>query len=164
MIAFTVLGLLMAGGFQIFRFFTGRQVANISSRFHLQMEVRRALVNLYGEAQEGIELLKPDPGSTLPYMVLRDQVNNLRLIFLRRDSTLSEKNGFDTFRLYSVLYDIKTGRCSPVREILSGLRAMNFTAHGFGSVVVSGTLTEGQMSYAFLNQIRLKNVFSEEGR
>ncbi|NLI78240.1 MAG: prepilin-type N-terminal cleavage/methylation domain-containing protein [Candidatus Riflebacteria bacterium] len=164
MVAFFVLGMLMGGCFQLFSFFTGKQVANISARFQLQMEVRRALVNLYGEAQEGIEVLKPDPGSTLPYLVLRDLVNDLHLIFLRKDDKLTEKNGSDTFRLWSVVYNIEKGTCREPHEILSGIRTMNFTAHGFGSVVVSGTLQEGQARYSFLNMIRLKNVFSEEGK
>jgi len=164
MVALTVLGLMLGGSFRLFSFFTGKKVGNISARLQLQMETRRALVNIYSEAQEGIEVLKPDPGATLPYMVLRDLINNLHLIYMRKDQALTAKNGSDTFKLFSVVYDIAKDHCSDPHEILNGLSSMNFTSHGFGAVLVTGTLRDGELKYSFVNMIRLKNVSSEEGK
>lgn len=164
LISLTLLGLVLGGAFRLFAFFTGPKVANISARLQLQMETRRALVNLYSEAQEGIEVLKPDPGATLPYLVLRDLVNNLHFIFLKKDAVLTEKVGSDIFRLYSVVYDVTKAQSSQAHELLSGLSSMNFTSHGFGAFLVTGTLREGEMKYSFINMIRLKNVSTDEGK
>ena len=157
-----ILVFLLIGCFQLFRTFTGKKFSNISARLTLQMEARRALVNIYMQAQEGIEILKPDPGSTLPFLVLRDLVNDIHFFFLQKDKIASEKEKSDMFRLYSVVYDIQKNTCSTPHEILANVKKINFTAHGFGEIYISGTLREGEASFSLINMIRLRNACAED--
>jgi hypothetical protein len=158
-----LMSFIMAGLFNIFRQLTHGGAVRITNKLTLQLEARRALTNLYQEVQEGIELLKPDPGSTLPFAVLRSGVNNVHFLYLKRDDTASARHQFDLFRLYSVIYDVETAQTGTPREILAGIETLNFTAHGYGALLVTSTLREGQESFSFVNMIRLKNLTAEEG-
>lgn len=158
LISLTLLGLILAGSFQLFRNSTGRNASRLTARLELQLEVRRALVNVFGEIQEGIEIFKPDPGSTLPFLVLRDYLNNLHFLYLEKDQVASKREGCDIFRLYSVIHDVERKTMSKPREILANLTRMSFTAHGFGGVVVTGQLRKDSALFSFINMIRLKNA------
>jgi len=158
-----LLALLLGGMFSIFRGLTGKRASSISQKLALQMEARRALINIYSVIQEGIEVLKPDGGSTLPYLVFRDRLNNVHLLFLKKDQTTSERLKTDIYRLHTVVYDIAKGVCSPIHEILGNIVRMNFTAHGFSSVVITSTLQDGDTTFSFVNLVRLKNALAEEG-
>jgi hypothetical protein len=162
LLATTLIGLVIGGAFLMTRSVGGESTAKLAGRLHLQMEARRALVSLYGQIQEGIELIKPDPGATLPFLVLRDHVNRLHMLYLKRDPPASERMKEPMFRLFSTVYDPSRDRSSPAREVLANIRQLNFTAHGFGGVVVSGTLVEGPAVFSFLNMIRIKNNGSED--
>ncbi len=163
MVAVVVMTFVVAGLHNLMRGLLGHGAKNVSQNLHLQMEARRALLNLYREIQEGIEVLKPDPGVTLPYLVLRDNVNNIHFIYLKKDKAATEKEKRQMFRLYSVLYDIATDRASTPRELLNNVESLNFTAHGYTDVVITSTLREGNATFAFVNQIGLKNSLAEEG-
>ncbi len=158
LIALTIFGLVIAGCFQLFRNFSGRNAVRLTARLELQLEVRRAMVNLYREIQEGIEIFKPDPGSTLPFLMLRDYLNNLHMLYLEKDIAASKREGCDIFRLNSVTYDVESGVSSPPHEVLANITAMNFTSHGFGGVLVTGYLRKEQAHFSFVNMIRLKNA------
>jgi hypothetical protein len=163
MVTVVVMSFVVAGLHNLMRGLLGHGAKNISQNLHLQMEARRALLNLYREIQEGIEILKPDPGVTLPYLVLRDHVNNIHFIFLKKDQAATEQQKRPMFRLYSVLYDIATERASAPRELVSNVESLNFTAHGYADVVITSTLREGNAVFSFVNQIGLKNSLAEEG-
>lgn len=163
MVTVVVMSFVVAGLHNLMRGLLGHGAKNISQNLHLQMEARRALLNLYREIQEGIEILKPDPGVTLPYLVLRDNVNNIHFIYLKRDKAASEQLKRPMFRLYSVLYDIATERASAPRELVANVESLNFTAHGYSDVVITSTLREGNAVFSFVNQIGLKNSLAEEG-
>jgi len=158
LIAMTIFGLILAGCFQLFRNFSGRNAVRLTARLELQLEVRRAMVNLYREIQEGIEIFKPDPGATLPFLMLRDYLNNLHLLYLEKDLAATKREGCDMFRLYSVTYDVGTQASSAPREVLANITSMNFTSHGFAGVLITGYLRREQASFSFVNMIRLKNA------
>ena len=158
LISLTLFGLVLAGSFQMFRNTSGRNAVRLTARLELQLEVRRALVNIFSEIQEGIEIFKPDPGATLPFLVLRDYLNNLHFLYLEKDLVASKREGCDIFRLYTVTHDVERKTTSRPREILANLTGMNFTAHGFGGVVVTGQLRKETALFSFINMIRLKNA------
>lgn len=158
LIALTVFAMILGVVFQIFKSVSGRNAARLTTRLELQLEVRRALVNIFSEIQEGIEIFKPDPGSTLPFLVLRDYLNNLHFLYLDRDAVASTREGCDIFRLYSITYDVERKTSTPRREILANLTGLRFTAHGFGGVLVTGELRKQPATFSFINMIRLKNA------
>lgn len=158
-----IMSFLMAGVYNIFRHMSKKGAVKLTQKLTLQIEARRALLNLYAEVQEGIELLKPDPGATLPFAVLRDGVNNVHFLFLKKDEPASERHKVRLFRLYSVVYDIEQAKSGPARELLKGIEQLSFTSHGYGTLFVTCQLREGRETFSFMNLIRLKNLASEEG-
>jgi len=158
-----IMSFVMAGVYNIFRHISKKGAVKISQKLTLQIEARRALLNLYSEVQEGIEMLKPDPGSTLPFAVLRDGVNNVHFLFLKKDEQASIRQKKSMFRLYSVVYDIEKASSGPAHELLKGIEKLSFTSHGYGTLFVSSTLREGRETFSFMNLIRLKNLAAEEG-
>ncbi len=163
MVVVVIMGFVVAGVHHLMRGFLGHGAKNLSQKLHLQMEARRALLNLYREIQEGIEILLPQPGFTRPFLALRDNVNNIHFIYLKKDQAASEQQKTPMFRLYGVQYDTAAGQASEPREILANVEAMNFTAHSYSDVVITSTLREGKSSFSFVNQVGLQNAFAEEG-
>lgn len=163
-VAVLIFAIVSIGIYQMMQSFLGRHAAKISKRLNLQIEARRALVNLYQDIQEGIEILKPNPGFTLPYLILRDNVNDLHFIFQKKDIGQSELLKKDIFRLYSVKYDMQEERIATgPRELLKNIERLNFTAHGYAEVVIASTLQDGEALFSFVNMIGLKNACAEEG-
>lgn len=163
MVVVVVMAFVVAALHSLMRGFLTHGAKNLSQKLHLQMEARRALLNLYREIQEGIEILLPQPGFTRPFLVLRDNVNNIHFIYLKKDKTASEQQKTPMFRLYGVQYDTSTSKASEPREILANVEAMNFTAHSYSDVVITSTLREGRSAFSFVNQVGLQNAFAEEG-
>lgn len=163
LMCFMLLSLVIFGVIQAFRYVGGEHFDAMGKRLALQMEARRALLNVYSTVQDGIELMKPDPGSTLPFLVFRDYINNIHFMYLKKDLPVSEKTGCDIFRLYSSVYNITTGDIGLPREILAQVERLNFTAHGYSSVLVTCTLREGKTKFSLINMIRLKNASAREG-
>jgi type II secretory pathway pseudopilin PulG len=163
LLGMVLLGLVFAGAFNLLRFFTNKKVVGLTQKLTLQMEARRALVNLYKEVQEGIEILKPDAGATLPFVVFRDYVNNVHFIFLKKDEDASKLQKRDIFRLYRVVRHLDKDTTSAPHEILKSIEKCNFTAYGYSSLVITATLRDEENTFSFANMVRLKNTLSEDG-
>ncbi|MBF0544382.1 MAG: hypothetical protein HQM08_08110 [Candidatus Riflebacteria bacterium] len=157
-----ILGVLLAMMTNFFRFFFGRSVTQVSQKLALQMEARRGLVNIFSEIQEGIELMQPSPGQTLPYLVLRDYVNNLHFIFQKKCPSVSDRSKTDIYNLYSSIHDIEKSATSQPKEILRNVERLTFTAHGYNGVVVTATLRDGTSTFSFVNLVRLKNALTDD--
>ncbi|MBF0502059.1 MAG: type II secretion system protein [Candidatus Riflebacteria bacterium] len=157
-----VLALIFSSVLMITRFLLGKKTSSISEKISLQIESRRAIINLFAEVQEGIELLAPLPGQTLPYMVIRDYVNNLHFIYLKKNENASAQNKRPIYTLYSSIHDTEKSVNQTPKELLKNVERLTFTSHGFSGVVVCSTLREGSSVFSFVNMIRLKNTQSED--
>ncbi|MBF0407348.1 MAG: prepilin-type N-terminal cleavage/methylation domain-containing protein [Candidatus Riflebacteria bacterium] len=157
-----ILSVVMAMMIVFLRSFFGKQVVTASQKLSLQMEARRGLVSIFGVLQEGIEIMSPQPGQCLPYIVLRDYVNNLHFIFLKKSESVSERTKRDIFTLFSSIHDISANKTSAPKEILRNVERMTFTAHGYNGVLISAQLRDGSSSFSFVNFVRLKNALSDD--
>ena len=163
LICFVLLSVVVVLSFRVFGSFASGRSEGLSRRLRLQIEARRALVSVHSILQDGIELIKPDPGTTLPFLVFRDYVNNIHFLYLTKDEQASQDTGQDIFRLLASVYEIETEQFHGPREVLSQIDRLSFTAHGYSSVLVSCTLRERNSSFSLVNLIRLKNAGAREG-
>jgi len=105
MIATTIFTVIMSVALVGFRTFTGKASESLSKRLVLQMEARKGIVNLYRYLQEGIEVVSPPPGTTMPYLVFKDCVNNIRMVYLEEDPVKSKEEERTVFRVLTILKD-----------------------------------------------------------
>ncbi len=138
--------------------FTGRASEALAKRLILQMEARKALLSLYREVQEGIEVLLPQPGSTLPYLVYRDFVNNIHVVYLEKDDDLSALEKEELFSIVEGVKDPGEGTSPPPKILARYVTSLNFTAHHYGGVLISCSLKGGKGRFALVNYVRLKNI------
>ena len=154
----------MVIGFSVgaFRAFQGKASENLSKRLILQMEARKALVHLYRRLQEGIEIVSPPAGTTLPYLVYRDLLNNIRMVYLEKDEFLSKQEKKDIYRAMGVMRD-PTGKIVEKPQVLmKHVVQMNFTTYHEGAVLLSVRLQGGTGDFSLINFVRLQNISSQE--
>ncbi|MBF0543646.1 MAG: hypothetical protein HQM08_04395 [Candidatus Riflebacteria bacterium] len=159
--AMALLAFIIAGSFRAFQVFTGKASRTLSQKLILQMEARKALLSLFHEVQEGIEVVYPQPGSTLPYMLYRDFVNNLRVIYLELDPELSKIENENIYRAMEGKKDLSTGKITDQKLIMRYVKSLNFTAHHNGGVLFTTTLKSANGIFSLVNYVRLKNSAAE---
>ncbi len=162
LIASVIFSFVIAISYRALVLFTGRASETLSKRLILQMEARRAFLTLYREVQEGIEVILPQPGATLPYFVYRDFVNSIHVIYLEKDLELSKTEGEDLFKLMEGLKDPGGEKSKEPRILARYVTSLNFTTHHFGGVLISCSLKGGKGRFSLVNFVRLKNVTVED--
>lgn len=141
--------------------FAGKMSQNLSKRLVLQMEARKALLNLYREVQEGIEVIQPAPGSTLPYMIYRDLRNNIIIVYLEEDPVLSKDRSTKLYKAMIGIKDPKNPSSEKPKILMRYVSSLNFTAHHHGGVLISCTLRHARGKFSLVNYVRLKNTAAE---
>jgi len=132
------LGLYMAlSGFSN----AGRSAGRITDEYALHMKLRQATDRLLARLFEGTEVVQPAPGQTLPYVVLKDLVNNLTIIYC-------EKAAHASAGPYQIVKytDTLTGRAvAENREVLcDGVKEVRFTAQTRGLVLAHVTMVNNR--------------------
>lgn len=140
-----------------------RGAKKLTQHLYLQLEARRALTNIYNELQTGIEVLLPPPGSTLPFLIVRDNSNTIKMMYLKKISDTSNSINKDVFSLYTINYDPLSCKATIPKEILRNVVKLNFTAHGYNNIVITGIIKEDKAKFAFINQINFKNFMADDG-
>jgi len=145
-----------------FSTFRGKTSENLSKRLILQMEARKALINLYRELQEGIEVISPAPGTTLPYLAFRDYVNNVRMVYLEEDKKLSREEGRTIYQAMTLTRNPAKTKSDNPKLLMKYVVKLNFTTYNPGGVLISATLRSGTGDFSLVNFVRLQNVTSED--
>ncbi|MBI3038557.1 prepilin-type N-terminal cleavage/methylation domain-containing protein [bacterium] len=162
MVAMAIFSILGGMGFQAFQVFRGKSSENLSKRLVLQMEARKAIVTLYRELQEGIEVVSPTSGCTLPYLVYKDYINNVRMVYLVEDPIRTKEEGQTVFKAMTVTYDPSGISVKEPRCLMQHVIKLNFTTYSPGGCLISATLRGGHGDFSVINFVRLKNVSSQE--
>jgi hypothetical protein len=162
-LALAIFASVMSIGIQAFRLYHGRSGDTLSKRLVLQMEARRALLNLYRELQEGIQVVSPPPGTTLPYLVYKDNLNNLRMVYLVEDPVKTKEEGRTIYRALSQVRDPSKATVDEPRTLMEHVVKLNFTTWHHGAVFISTQLRGGKGDFSLVNFVRLQNVGAEEG-
>ncbi len=160
-IALMILSFAVAGGFRAFQVFAGKASQNLSQRLILQMEARRAIVGLYKAVQDGIEVVIPAPGQTLPYLVFRDFLNNVQIVYLEKDPELSREEGEDLYKVMIGVRDPSGQKAVKPKVLMRYVTGLNFTTHHVGGVFISCSMRGGKGRFSMVNYVRLKNMAAE---
>jgi len=153
---------LIVSGVQIWQIFQGKASENLSKRLVLQMEARRALLSLFRVLQEGIEVVTPSPGTTLPYLVFKDGLNNLRMVYLEEDPARSKEEKRTIYRAMIVVRDPTNAAASEPHALMENVVKLHFTTWSPGGVLITTTLHKGTGDFSLVNFVRLQNVMSDE--
>ncbi len=132
---------------------TGRRMEEgVGGRLALQADARKALASFLRELQEGIVVVRPAPGQTLSYAMVRDKLNRVAFYSLA-------PAGEETYDLRRDLVD----RSGTRREVLlGGLSRLTFTALTDRALQLNAILGTGDRRFAFHTQVRLRNRAAAE--
>lgn len=160
-VALAILTLCMTAGMKAFQLYRGKMAENLPQRLMLQMEARRALVNLYRILQDGIEVVSPEPGSTLPYLVFKDSQNNVCVVYLEEAAKSSDAEKIQLYRAMLVVREPSGGLVGAPKVLMEHVVKLNFTAYSRGAVYLSTQLRGGSKDFSLVNFVRLQNATTE---
>ena len=91
----------------VYQLFTsvGKTQKNISDQVILQMESRKAFAMVANRVHEGTEVVRPFIGETLPFLVYKDIVNQLVILYLEPNPKISKELNKSVYRLVSYTSD-----------------------------------------------------------
>ena len=161
-LAMLLLAAFFGTGFKAWQTSTHKKSENLSKRLVLQMEARKAFLNLTRELQQGIEIILPKPGTTLPFLVYKDYTNSLRVVNHEEDPARTREQKRPMFRTISTRRDPSEPTAGPPVILMEYVARLNFTAHSAGGILVSVRLHGGSGDFSLINFIRLQNVSAEE--
>jgi hypothetical protein len=162
LIAVVVATVLLGAGYMLVRAARVSTEASLGPHMGLQMASRKALVELIRELQESIEVVRPSSGATLTYVMARDKLNRILLVYCVKNDAQSQRAGRDLFDLYLYRYD--HGERPPEanqRFLLGSVERVAFTALSSGVVQIHLDLHEQGKSFPFLTAVRSRNIQTE---
>jgi prepilin-type N-terminal cleavage/methylation domain-containing protein len=161
MVVVGIMGLVFAGMVQIFQYMNSYQNSKPATDIMMLKNTRRLFLKVFTELQEGIEVIHPIPGVTLPYLVFVDKNNDISVYYLRKSDKTDEGAGeftlcMKTRELASEGYSTKNVE----QQLIDKIERMTFTAHGGGAVLVNARLKEQKSELNLLTLVNLKNFQS----
>lgn len=161
-IAMVIFSFFMAIFFRVMERVVGRTSQQLSNRLILQMEARRALLGIYHHLQQGIEILSPQPGSTLPYLMYRDIEHNICCLYLTPDATKTKEEKRPMYRVHHLKRDPAKGTAESPSQVLDRVVRLNFTAHSPSGLFLSLSLANENREYSLVNFVRFKNSLATD--
>jgi len=161
LIALCLLGMLLAICIQLFshaRIVTQKLTPQLS----VQQGSRKALVRVIEELQESMEVLVPQPGSTLYYALVRDKVGLLRMYYLVPRKPDSTALGSKMYELWRDIADPKLPPQGGRACLVQNISRLTFTSRSAGSLQINLTLSEQGEKSSLLTSVRLRNLPSAE--
>jgi len=165
--AFTIVELVVATGLVALvgiiamRMFSsvGTTQQNLSQQALLQMESRRAFDHLVDQIRMGTDIVRPTTGETLPYMVFKDVINQMTILYLEPNDTTANLIKQRVYRLVSYRGDY-SGKYQEDNEkiLLDSVRELHFTSLSPTSIQVNATVINEKGEYQFLAHIGLMNL------
>ncbi len=157
-----IFSLFLAAFYRGMTTFMGQTSRRLSERLVLQMEARRGLMTLFAQLQEGVEVVSPVPGTTLPYLVYKDILSNFVCIYLEPDSIHSKEEEKPLFRAMLLKRDPGNPVPEEPKLLVERVAKLNFTTHSPSGVLLSLSLCGGKGEFSLINFVRLKNSVSED--
>lgn len=158
LVAVSIVTLIFTGIVQLFQFLGNYQNSKPAADIMMLKNTRRLFLQVFTELQEGMEVIHPIPGVTLPYLVFVDKNSDISVYYLRRSEKAEEETGeytlcVKTRELNSHGYSTKFEE----RQLIRNIDRVTFTAHGGGAVLINARLKEKKSELNLLTLINLKN-------
>ena len=135
----------------------GASTARTSAQFALQQTSRAAIARLLSELQEGMEVVVPGPGCTLPHAVVRDRVSCARWYYL-----VAQPGEPGSYELWRQAADPDLPPAERKERLLKGVRRLTFTARGEAALQINLLVREQGEEMPLLTSVRLRNVASAD--
>lgn len=162
LVAVSVVLVVLTTGYMLVRAARVSTEASLGPSMGLQLNSRKALVEMVRELQESIEIVRPSAGGSLSYLLARDKLNRILTLYIVKNERDSTRAGRPLHDLY--LYRFDHGERAPAmnqRLVLSGVERAAFTALSSGLVQVHLDLHEQGKSFPFLTGVRCRNISTE---
>jgi hypothetical protein len=155
--------LVIGGGAMLTRFARVSTEASLGPSMGAQMQSRKALVELIRELQECIEFVRPSAGATLSYLLARDKLNRVLVLYLVDNAEQTTRAGRPMRDLYLYRYEPDGGGSPEAsqRWVLGGVENASFTTLSSGVIQVHLELFESGKTFPFLTAVRARNIHTE---
>jgi hypothetical protein len=137
-----------------------RSTHGLTARMSLQQESRKAIVRFLKEVQQGMEVIRPVPGSTLSYALVRDKMSLVRWYYLVGKPASDPAAG--PYELWRHLDDPAMAAGERAERLLDNVQRVTFTSTSEGALQLHVTLRESGTESAVLTTVRLRNLASAE--
>lgn len=145
----------------VFRFFIsiGRTQKGLSQQIILQMDSRKALDQVVGRIQEASEVVRPLTGETKPFLVLKDIINQMTLLYLEPNNKVSEDFKKPIYRLMAYTDDYSGSfKKENQRILIEQVKRLTFTSLSPTSVQINATVINEKNEYQFITRVGLMNL------
>lgn len=132
---------------------------NLSQQALLQMESRKAFDQIVDQIRRGTDIVRPVLGETLPYIVFKDTLNQVSMLYLEANNKVAKDLNQKVFRLVSYKNDF-TGahRTENEKILLDSVKRIRFTSLSPTSVQINATVVNEKGEYQFIAHIGLMNL------
>lgn len=148
-------------GLVVMRIFSsvGTAQQNLSQQALLQMESRRAFDQLVDQIRKGTDIVRPTTGETLPYIVFKDVINQMTVIYLEANNDAATSLKQRVYRLVSYHSDYSGAyKADNEKILLDSIKQLHFTSLSPTSVQVNATVVNEKGEYQFLALVGLMNL------
>ncbi len=153
-----LVGLIGAAGMHFFTSVNTSQKA-FSQQAILQMESRKAFDQIIDQIREGTDVIRPVTGETMHYMVFRDLLNQVNMLYLEPNNDESVRLKQRVYRLVSYCNDFSGAYNKANEKILhNSIKQLRFSSLSPSSVQVNATVVSDKGEYQFLAHVGLLNV------
>jgi len=156
-----VIGLSGLLGISVMRFFSAANITskNLSQHAILQMESRKAFDHIIDQIREGIDVIRPASGETTQYLVFKDLINQITMLYLEPNDEESRRLKKRVYRLISYRTDYSgTYERSREKVLHNSIKRIRFTSLSPTSVQVSATVASENDEYQFMAHVGLLNT------
>ena len=161
LLAFGLVVTLLATAFMMWRGGTMSVQTTLGPQMGLQMTTRKAFLDLIKELQECIEFVRPTEGSTLTYLVARDKLDRVLLVYMTPDPVATAREGVALNNVYVYAYDQTISAAARQRLLLGSVSRLTFTSLGSGVTQIRLDAYEQGRSYPLLTSVRARNIAQE---
>ena len=132
---------------------------DVSNRLLLQMEARKGADVLTAHLRECSEVVRPLIGETIPYLVVKDLVNNICVMYLDNDEKNSKVLKKNVYKLVLYTNDHTGGyKKNNEKVLVEAVKQLTFTCVSPFSVMINLTLASEKGEFQFLSHLGLMNL------
>ncbi|HPG59604.1 MAG TPA: hypothetical protein PKW98_17430, partial [Candidatus Wallbacteria bacterium] len=111
------------------QFSTAANKSSLKDKVELQKNTRRAQMKLIDEISCASEIVKPEIGSSAPFLVLVDKEGMISVYYQKEElyKLEDDKTEIKGYRLYCVTKNPTTGAVGAEKEVISHIKRLIFT-------------------------------------
>ena len=159
-----IFSLVVAGFYGVMQFGTAAGKSSLKDKVELQKNTRRAQMKLIDEISCASEIVKPEIGSSAPFLVIIDKEGKICVYYQKEEIYKLEDNKTEVkgFKLFSITKNPTTGEVSHEKEIIGKIKRLIFTTLSEGSAAVNLKLFSNKEETDLITQVTLKNYYAGE--